>query len=196
VFPAPCSSYDLLVKCARWGIGRHNSTTTEWSLKMSSGRPHRNFLQLAVAVGALCYPNLAMACSIQRDAAPVAMDSDVHPKFAWPVRGPIVVGCESTSNAIDIAAPKGTVVKAAADGIVLYAGNELKGYGVLVLISHGNGWTTAYAYNSEALVKRGDQVRQGQSIARLGDVAFSPELHFEIARRGKSVNPRGYLPRR
>jgi murein DD-endopeptidase MepM/ murein hydrolase activator NlpD len=160
---------------------------------MSTGRPHRNFLQLAAAVWALFFPNLAMACPTHRHAAPVAMD--VHPKFAWPVRGPIVAGCRSTFDAIDIAAPKGTIVKASADGTVLYAGNELKGYGVLVLISHGNGWTTMYAYNTEALVKHGDQVQRGQSIARVGDVGSSPQLHFEIIRRGKSVNPRDYLQR-
>jgi murein DD-endopeptidase MepM/ murein hydrolase activator NlpD len=167
----------------------------EWSLMMRTGRPCWNFLQLAAAGGALFFPNLAVACSARRDAAPVATDGAAHPKFAWPVRGQIVVGCRSTSDAVNIAAPEGTTVKAAADGTVLYAGNELKGYGVLVLISHGNGWKTLYAYNREALVKRGDQVRQGQSIARVGDVGSSPELHFEIVKRGTAVNPRDYLPR-
>jgi murein DD-endopeptidase MepM/ murein hydrolase activator NlpD len=166
----------------------------EYSL-MNTDRPRWNFLQLAAAVWALFFPSLAMACSTHRDAAPVAMDGDLHPNFAWPVRGPIVVGCRSTSDAIDIAAPEGPIVKAAADGTVLYAGNELKGYGVLVLIRHSNGWTTMYAYNSEALVKHGDQVQQGQSIARVGDSGSSPQLHFEIVRRGKLVNPRDYLPR-
>ena len=98
---------------------------------------------------------------------------------------------------INIAAPEGTVVKTAANGVVAYAGDELKGYGKLVLISHGNGWVTAYAFNSKLLVKRWDQVRQGQSVALVGhDVDTFPQLHFEIRRGSQPLNPLDYLPNR
>jgi len=124
------------------------------------------------------------------------------PKFAWPVRGNLVVS--TCSNPLDwgraginIAAPEGTVVKAAADGVVVYAGDELKGYGKLVLISHSNGWVTAYAFNSKLLVKRWDQMRQGQSVALVGhDVDTFPQLHFEIRRGSQPLNPLDYLPNR
>ena len=124
------------------------------------------------------------------------------PKFAWPVRGNLVVPiCSNPPDwgraGINIAAPEGTVVKAAADGVVAYAGDELKGYGKLVLISHSNGWVTAYAFNSKLLVKRRDQVRQGQSVALVGhDVDTFPQLHFEIRRGSQPLNPLYYLPNR
>lgn len=100
------------------------------------------------------------------------------------------------NDGINIAVPEGTVVKAAADGVVAYAGDELKGYGNVVVLRHSNGWATAYAFNSEVLVKRGDQVRQGQSIARVGRVAAVsfPGRHFEIRGTGEPVDPMDYLP--
>jgi murein DD-endopeptidase MepM/ murein hydrolase activator NlpD len=88
-------------------------------------------------------------------------------------------------------------VKTAANGVVAYAGDELKGYGKLVLISHGNGWVTAYAFNSKLLVKRWDQVRQGQSVALVGhNVDTFSQLHFEIRRGSQPLNPLDYLPNR
>jgi murein DD-endopeptidase MepM/ murein hydrolase activator NlpD len=133
--------------------------------------------------------------------APITTGRDAAvPKFGWPVRGNLVVPiCSNPPDwgraGINIAAPEGTVVKAAADGVVTYAGDELKGYGKLVLISHSNGWVTAYAFNSKLLVKRRDQVRQGQSVALVGhDLDTFPQLHFEIRRGSQSLNPLDYLP--
>jgi murein DD-endopeptidase MepM/ murein hydrolase activator NlpD len=160
----------------------------------------RDFVKLVMAATiSLAFPTLASACTknINGNAsAPVAMGSDVRPEFTWPVRGRLVVGCRSISDGIDIAAPLGTVVKAAADGTVAYVGDELRGYGVLIIIRHSNGWVTAYAYNSEALVQRGMQVQRGQPIARVGDVAFFPMLHFEMRGASELRNPMDYLPPR
>ena len=122
------------------------------------------------------------------------------PLFIWPVRGQIVGNFGKQANGqrndgIDIAAPAGTPVRAAAAGTVAYAGNELKAYGNLVLIRHPGGWVTAYAYNSKLLVKRGDYVKQGQKIAEVGQtgIARSPQLHFELRKGATPVNPLKYL---
>ncbi|HML13756.1 MAG TPA: LysM peptidoglycan-binding domain-containing M23 family metallopeptidase, partial [Xanthobacteraceae bacterium] len=95
------------------------------------------------------------------------------PSFRWPVRGRIISGFGAHPNGqqndgIDLSVPEGTSVKAADDGVVAYAGNELKGYGNLVLVRHQNGYVTAYAHASELMVKRGDPVKRGQIIARSG----------------------------
>ena len=86
-------------------------------------------------------------------------------------------------------------MKAAEDGVVAYAGNELKGYGNLVLVRHANGFVTAYAHASEVMVKRGDQVKRGQIIAKAGQTGnvSSPQLHFEIRKGATPVDPTQYL---
>lgn len=120
--------------------------------------------------------------------------------FLWPVRGAIVegfgAGPDGTRNeGINIAAPRGAPVKAADGGVVAYVGNELRGYGNLVLIKHPQGWITAYAHLGSVLVRRGEAVRRGQVIARVGasgDVR-KPQLHFELRRGKKAVDPRPLL---
>src|SRR6202000_2774568 len=90
---------------------------------------------------------------------------------------------------------EGTPIKAAEDGQVTYAGNELKGYGNLILVKHPNGYVTAYAHASELLVKRGDTIKRGQVIAKsgqTGDVG-SPQLHFEIRKGSAPVDPLQFL---
>ena len=91
--------------------------------------------------------------------------------------------------------PEGTSVKAAEDGVVAYAGNELKGYGNLVLVRHTNGFVTAYAHASELKVKRGETVKRGQIIALAGQTGTvnSPQLHFEIRKGSTPVDPMQYL---
>jgi murein DD-endopeptidase MepM/ murein hydrolase activator NlpD len=122
------------------------------------------------------------------------------PGFRWPVRGRIITGFGPKTNGqqndgINLAVPEGTSVKAADDGIVAYAGNELKGYGNLLLVRHRNGFVTAYAHASELLVKRGDQIKRGQIIARSGQTGnvSSPQLHFEIRKGSSPVDPTQYL---
>jgi murein DD-endopeptidase MepM/ murein hydrolase activator NlpD len=91
--------------------------------------------------------------------------------------------------------PEGTPIKAAEDGVVAYAGNELKGYGNLVLIRHAGGYVSAYANASDLMVKRGDRVKRGQVIAHAGQTGnvTSPQLHFEIRKGSTPVNPTKFL---
>jgi murein DD-endopeptidase MepM/ murein hydrolase activator NlpD len=121
---------------------------------------------------------------------------DSHPEFRWPARGRIIQAFSSGGNdGINISVPEGTQVKAAEGGVVAYAGNELKGYGNLVLIRHPNGFVTAYAHNGHLEVRRGDQVKRGQTIARSGQSGNvgSPQLHFELRKGSTPVNPTNYL---
>ncbi|HLZ02262.1 MAG TPA: LysM peptidoglycan-binding domain-containing M23 family metallopeptidase [Bradyrhizobium sp.] len=122
------------------------------------------------------------------------------PTFRWPVRGKIIAAYGAKTNGksndgINLAVPEGTPVKAAEDGVVAYAGNELKGYGNLILVRHANGYVTAYAHASQLLVKRGDTIKRGQVIAKSGqsgEVA-SPQLHFEIRKGSTPVDPLQFL---
>ncbi len=122
------------------------------------------------------------------------------PTFRWPVRGRVIAGYGAKTSGkqndgINVAVPEGTPVKAADDGVVTYAGNELKGYGNLVLIKHNNGYVTAYAHTSELLVKRGDTIKRGQIIAKSGQTGEvqSPQLHFEIRKGSTPVDPTQFL---
>ena len=122
------------------------------------------------------------------------------PAFRWPVRGRVIAGFGTKSNGtpndgINLAVPEGTPVKAADDGVVAYAGNELKGYGNLVLIRHSNGYVSAYAHASELMVKRGDTIKRGQVIAHAGQTGnvTSPQLHFEIRKGSTPVDPTQFL---
>jgi murein DD-endopeptidase MepM/ murein hydrolase activator NlpD len=121
-------------------------------------------------------------------------------KFLWPVSGQVLSAYGSTAtgernDGINIAASEGAPVRAAAAGVVTYAGNELKGYGNLVLIRHDNGYVTAYAHNDRLAVNRGDRVNAGQVIGyagATGDVS-TPQVHFEIRKGTHAVDPRPLL---
>ncbi len=120
--------------------------------------------------------------------------------FRWPVRGRVVseFGAKPDgghNDGIDLAVPQGTPVQAAENGVVAYAGNELKGYGNLVLIRHANNWVSAYAHNEEILVRRGDKVRRGQVIAKAGATGSvsQPEVHFELRKGSRPVDPTKFM---
>ena len=120
--------------------------------------------------------------------------------FLWPVKGRVVegygTGPDGTRNdGINIAAPKGAAIEATDDGVVAYAGNELRGYGNLILIKHPNGWISAYAHCDVILVRTGQKVGRGQVIARVGATGNvdAPQLHFELRRGKKPFDPRQYL---
>ncbi len=122
------------------------------------------------------------------------------PTFRWPVRGRVITTYGAKTNGkqndgINVAVPEGTPVKAAEDGVVAYSGNELKGYGNLVLVRHSNGYVTAYAHASEIMVKRGDTIKRGQVIAKSGQTGEvgSPQLHFEIRKGSSPVDPLQFL---
>ncbi|GLK67543.1 lipoprotein [Hansschlegelia plantiphila] len=143
--------------------------------------------------------NVKTASLKTSDPAPEA--APTGPSFRWPVRGRVISAYGSktsgaSNDGINLAVPEGTDVKASDDGVVAYAGSELKGFGNLVLIRHSNGWVTAYAHNSKLNVKRGDSVRRGQVIAESGATGnvTSPQLHFEVRKGATSVNPLDHLP--
>jgi lipoprotein NlpD len=130
----------------------------------------------------------------------VAATPPAH-RFAWPVQGKVVSTYGSRADGqrndgIDIAAAKGAPVKAAEAGKVVYAGNEVRGMGNLLLVSHTGGYITAYGYNDELLVKKGDTVKKGQAIAKVGTSGGSkePALHFEVRQGNKPVDPATVLP--
>jgi murein DD-endopeptidase MepM/ murein hydrolase activator NlpD len=120
--------------------------------------------------------------------------------FRWPVHGRIISSFGASpsgdlNEGINLAVPEGTIIKAAEAGTVLYSGDGVEGYGKLVLIRHGDGWVSAYAHNSEIRVKKGDAVSRGQTIAAAGMTGSvsSPQLHFELRKDAKPVNPLDYL---
>ena len=143
----------------------------------------------------------ALTSAIPTPPVPKAAGTAVkRSDFMMPVAGRLVSGFGPKedgyhNDGVNIAARKGEPIKAAKGGIVTYAGNELKGYGNLILIKHDNGYVTAYAHTDKMMVRRGDVVEQGQVIARVGDTGAvdSPQLHFEIRRGRDAVNPSGYL---
>lgn len=121
-------------------------------------------------------------------------------QFIWPVQGRVISGFGPHNDGmhndgINIAAEPGAPVKAAEGGVVVYAGNELASYGYLLLIRHPSGYVTAYAHNRRLLVKKNDKVKRGQLIASVGSTGDvdRPQLHFEIRRGEKAVDPRRYL---
>ena len=123
--------------------------------------------------------------------------------FLWPIEGRVISKFGSKpggkhNDGINIAVPVGSDVRAAKNGVVAYAGNELRGYGNLVLIRHEDGWMTAYAHNEALLVEKGDVVRRGQVISRSGKSGrvSRPQAHFEIRRNGEPQDPLGLLTRK
>jgi murein DD-endopeptidase MepM/ murein hydrolase activator NlpD len=116
--------------------------------------------------------------------------------FIWPVQGKIISGFGAKdqghqNDGINISAPRGTPVRATENGVVAYAGNELRGFGNLVLIRHADGWITAYAHNDKLLVRRGQIVRKGQDIATVGSSGGvgEPQLHFQMRQGKNAVDP-------
>lgn len=120
--------------------------------------------------------------------------------FIWPVSGNVLKGYGAAgggrNDGVNIAAPKGTPIKAAAGGEVVYAGSELAGFGNLILIRHPGGWVTAYAHADTMSVREGDLVKQGQAIGTVGSTgnAGTPQVHFELRKGKEPVDPAGHLP--
>jgi murein DD-endopeptidase MepM/ murein hydrolase activator NlpD len=136
----------------------------------------------------------------QAAAPPAAQPEAAQTAFRWPVRGRIISGFGKKpdgerNDGINLAVPEGTEVKAAEDGTVIYAGNELKSYGNLVLVRHADGWVSAYAHNSALKVKRGDTISRGQVLALSGmsGGVTTPQVHFELRKDATPVDPLQHL---
>jgi murein DD-endopeptidase MepM/ murein hydrolase activator NlpD len=142
-------------------------------------------------------PDPAPTSSVAKDEPKAAAAPASTADFRWPARGRVINGFSGKggNEGINIAVPEGTPVKAAGDGVVAYSGNELKGYGNLVLIRHDNGYVSAYAHNGDVNVRRGEKVSRGQVIAKSGQSGnvASPQLHFEIRKGSTPVDPMTYL---
>lgn len=127
-----------------------------------------------------------------------AREADDDITWAWPASGPVVMGFDDVkSKGLAITGKPGDPVVAAADGRVVYAGSGLRGYGNLVILKHNNVYLTAYAHNQSLLVKEDQVIRRGQKIAEMGSSeADRVQLHFEIRRQGKPIDPARLLPPR
>jgi LysM repeat protein len=154
-------------------------------------------------------PALSTGAATQAAAAPTRAPATTPaasggaPRFAWPLAGELIDGFGPKSggrrnDGINIAARAGETVRAAADGVVVYAGDELAGYGGLILIKHDGGWISAYAHNRALRVGENQAVTQGQDIAEAGSTGGvdRPQLHFELRRDGGPVDPLTVLPAR
>lgn len=119
--------------------------------------------------------------------------------WRWPTPGKVVgtfVSGDPTRQGVDIAGNAGDPVHAAADGTIVYSGNGLIGYGELVIVKHSPAYLSAYGHNRKRLVKEGDAVKAGQTIAEMGARGAREMLHFEIRKSGKPANPLEFLPAR
>lgn len=158
--------------------------------------------QPALAEGsAAAAPTETMAAAPNRDAiqTPLAFDG----RFRWPADGKVISGFGNrgdgrVNQGINIGLAEGDPIRAAADGVVSYAGDEIGVFGGLVLIDHGQGWITAYGHASKLDVVRGQKVRAGQVIGAGGQTGYvtEPQLHFEIRKDREPVDPRTKLPAR
>ncbi len=130
--------------------------------------------------------------------APIASPAGLN--LRWPLKGKVISGYGNKpgglkNEGINISVPEGTSIRAADTGVVAYAGNELKGYGNLVLIRHAGGYVTAYAHAKELLVKRGDKIERGAIIGKAGQTGSvsSPQLHFEVRKGATALDPMKYM---
>lgn len=135
-----------------------------------------------------------------RPAAPIAAPVSSGFSWRWPADG-VVVGTfvtgETTKQGVDIAGASGQAVRAAADGVVVYSGAGLVGYGELIIIKHNDQWLSAYGHNRKRLLNEGQSVKAGQQIAEMGRSGAARDmLHFEIRYNGKPVDPLLYLPKK
>lgn len=144
--------------------------------------------------------SLAQRKQNEQNPQPVSKPSspEGNQKFPWPVQGKVIGNYgrgAGGGDGIRIAAPEGTPIHAILEGKVIYAGNEIKNLENLVLIEHEGGWISAYGCTKELLVKNGDRVKKGQSIAQVGGTGNveQPQLYFEIRKNKKTVDPLTYL---
>ncbi|HVR80979.1 MAG TPA: peptidoglycan DD-metalloendopeptidase family protein, partial [Luteimonas sp.] len=163
-------------------------------LRLYPGGAARQAVSSAVAP-----PRRAVATTRSVTPAPVAATPEQSPfAWRWPVDGQLIgryVPGEPTQQGIDVAGNAGAPVRAAADGVVVYSGSGLVGYGELIIIKHNDQWLSAYGHNRSRMVNEGQIVKAGQQIAEMGHSGAARDmLHFEIRYNGKPVDPLQYLP--
>ncbi|WAH61347.1 peptidoglycan DD-metalloendopeptidase family protein [Pseudomonas silvicola] len=134
------------------------------------------------------------------EPVPVPAGEKIAGGWTWPANGVLIgkfASNGSLNKGVDIAGELGQPVFAASDGSVVYAGSGLRGYGELIIIKHSDTYVSAYGHNRRLLVREGQQVKAGQTIAEMGSTGTDRvKLHFEIRRQGKPVDPLQFLPRR
>ncbi len=164
-------------------------TSSAPAVSASSGRP---------ASATLNPPSAEAPKPVVTVAPPQPGDSTS--RWRWPAEGNVVAGFvagDATQQGIDIAGKSGEPVRATADGVVVYSGSGLVGYGELIIIKHDEQWLSAYGHNSKRLVNEGQLVKAGQEIAEMGHSGAARDmLHFEIRYNGKPVDPQDYLPKK
>ncbi len=165
---------------------------------------------IAVPSGKLSPPAKTEPRAVQKAAVPAAKPARLAKipqpppraggKFLWPAQGKLLASFGPKkgglhNDGINIAAPRGAPVRAAENGVVVYSGNELRGFGNLILIKHAEGWVTAYAHTQDIKVGRGQRVKRGQTIAAVGSTGnvARPQLHFEIRKGSRAVDPKRFL---
>ncbi|GMO58871.1 MAG: hypothetical protein Ta2D_04650 [Rickettsiales bacterium] len=131
---------------------------------------------------------------------PVIQISNKDNRFVWPIKGKIVSSFGNKKNGLvndgmNISAAKGANFVAAEDGVIAYVGNELRGYGNIILIKHSNNWISAYAHCDEITVAKGDKVKRGQVIGKVGETGNvnAPQLYFSLRKGREAVDPMKHL---
>ena len=171
-------------------VGQRLRLRPPGSFSPSPGAPRPN----QPSTGRMPPPAAVTIAPVRPSASGVAA-----PSWRWPTQGQIIgryVGGDQMQQGINIAGSAGQPIHAAADGIVVYSGAGLVGYGELIIIKHSDEWLSAYAHNRRRLVNEGSRVKSGDVIAEMGKTgAIREMLHFEIRRNGKPVDPLAFLPR-
>ena len=188
--PVSAQPVNTPAKPAAAPVDVHNQPSVTQKFSEANDKPSQE-MNVAPAQPAPLTPTVSVASGVAL-AAPVLM--------AWPVQGPIISafgdkGQGLVNDGINIAAPKGSPVVASMGGTVVYAGNEMKGFGNLILIRHQKGWVTAYAHLDRMLVTKDSIVAQGDMIATVGKTGkvSTPQLHFETRHDGKPVDPHSLM---
>ena len=184
---------------ARWnGLGAPYTIYPGQTLKLYPGSSRPTTTPPRSTAGTTTRPTPPPAPVTRPAPAPAPANSGFA--WRWPAEGHLIgrfVGGDATKQGIDIAGSSGQAVRAAADGVVVYSGAGLVGYGELIIIKHSDTYVSAYGHNRRLLVREGQQVKAGQSIAEMGSTGTDRvKLHFEIRRQGKPVDPLQFLPRR
>jgi len=182
-------------KTTKASNSKHSSKKLIKSSNQTSGKPDKKTL---ASTKKQAYGENVSKKKIIRNDLPKARFSQKISYWQWPVKGKIISGFSfktQGNKGLDIAGRRGTKIRAAASGKVVYAGSALRGYGKLVIIKHNDDYLSAYAHNDTILVKEQQHIKAGDIVAKMGDTdAQRVMLHFEVRFRGKSVDPLKYLP--